>query len=316
MPVQGSMPRSKAARRGAALCATTISLLVAQATQAVPLEAAARQAARAIKDVSSTPRVWRALYVFGDSYSDTGAGYVDGNGPTAVAYLAQRLSIPFTYAGDPNAAGKSLNFAVSGGQTGQREGMRMRPARAPCGEADPLFGRGMLNQVRDFVQRVSSGSLRFDPNSTIFFLAGGGNDLGMATRTTVGNLEEEVRELYGVGAKYFLVALQPVRLPDSNGNRLNPAIARIPADLRGSLPDARIAVSRWGLYFDQIFETPKQFGIANTKDRCAGRALFGEDPKPCAEPNRYFFYHEGHPSTEVHRLVGDKLMREVATVFP
>ena len=31
------------------------------------------------------------LYVFGDSYSDTGAGYLDGNGPTAVAYLAERL---------------------------------------------------------------------------------------------------------------------------------------------------------------------------------------------------------------------------------
>ena len=24
------------------------------------------------------------IYVFGDSYSDTGAGYLDGNGPTAV----------------------------------------------------------------------------------------------------------------------------------------------------------------------------------------------------------------------------------------
>jgi phospholipase/lecithinase/hemolysin len=34
-----------------------------------------------------------ALYVFGDSYSDIGARYVDGNGPTAVAYLAQRMGI-------------------------------------------------------------------------------------------------------------------------------------------------------------------------------------------------------------------------------
>ena len=28
------------------------------------------------------------LYMFGDSYSDIGAGYIDGNGPTAVAYPA------------------------------------------------------------------------------------------------------------------------------------------------------------------------------------------------------------------------------------
>lgn len=33
------------------------------------------------------------LYVFGDSYSDSGAGYLDGNGPTAVVYLATSLGV-------------------------------------------------------------------------------------------------------------------------------------------------------------------------------------------------------------------------------
>jgi phospholipase/lecithinase/hemolysin len=44
----------------------------------------------------STVKIDR-MYVFGDSYSDIGEGYLDGNGPTAVAYLADRLgsnSIP------------------------------------------------------------------------------------------------------------------------------------------------------------------------------------------------------------------------------
>ena len=59
------------------------------------------------------------LYVFGDSYSDSGAGYVDTNGPTAVVYLAQRLGIPFTYNGDEDSAGKGLNFAVSGASSGE-----------------------------------------------------------------------------------------------------------------------------------------------------------------------------------------------------
>lgn len=45
---------------------------------------------------------WDALYVFGDSYSDSGAGYADINGPTAVVYLARRLEIPFTHANDPD----------------------------------------------------------------------------------------------------------------------------------------------------------------------------------------------------------------------
>ncbi len=33
------------------------------------------------------------LYVFGDIYSDQGEGYLDGNGPTAVVYMAQRMGI-------------------------------------------------------------------------------------------------------------------------------------------------------------------------------------------------------------------------------
>ena len=35
----------------------------------------------------------KRLYVFGDSYSDIGEGYLDGDGPTAVAYFAKRLGL-------------------------------------------------------------------------------------------------------------------------------------------------------------------------------------------------------------------------------
>ena len=41
---------------------------------------------------------------------------------------------------------------------------------------EALLGYGMLNQVRDFASRVKSGDIRFDPQSTLFFLAGGLND--------------------------------------------------------------------------------------------------------------------------------------------
>ena len=47
-----------------------------------------------------TAAPYTQLYVFGDSYSDSGSGYLDTNGPTAVAYLAEHLDIPFTYYGD------------------------------------------------------------------------------------------------------------------------------------------------------------------------------------------------------------------------
>src|ERR1700749_3258202 len=84
------------------------------------------------------PHPYTMLYVFGDSYSDSGAGYVDGNGPTAVVYLAQRLGIPFTYDGDPNGNGKVLNFAVSGASTGESAGRSL-----PTGGT---LGFGMKNQ--------------------------------------------------------------------------------------------------------------------------------------------------------------------------
>src|ERR1700757_3298710 len=64
------------------------------------------------------------LYVFGDSYSDSGSGYVDTNGPTAVVYLARRVGIPFTYYGDPHSTGKGLNFAVSAAPSGEDTGNR------------------------------------------------------------------------------------------------------------------------------------------------------------------------------------------------
>ena len=62
------------------------------------------------------------LYVFGDSYSDIGAGYVDGNGPTAVAYLGWLMGLQVASSKAANAAGKSLVFAVSGAGTGEGGG--------------------------------------------------------------------------------------------------------------------------------------------------------------------------------------------------
>ncbi len=44
----------------------------------------------AIAQTKTAPPITR-LYVFGDSYSDIGEGYLDGNGPTAVAYFADHL---------------------------------------------------------------------------------------------------------------------------------------------------------------------------------------------------------------------------------
>src|SRR5215217_7739310 len=149
------------------------------------------------------PRISR-LYVFGDSYSDTGAGYVDGDGPTAVGYLATRLGLTLRVPSSPDANSQSLNFAVSGAQTGSGAGRKIQ---------DAILGRGMVEQVADFAARVQSKQLSFDPDRTLFLLAGGLNDRRLSSAETVGNLKGHMRKLYALGARRFRLALLPTAIP-------------------------------------------------------------------------------------------------------
>jgi phospholipase/lecithinase/hemolysin len=249
-------------------------------------------------------RPYTALYVFGDSYSDTGAGFLYADGPTAVAYLAQRLAIPFTYYGDHKAANKSLNFAVSAAKTGADPGVHEAP--------NAIFRLGMKNQVDQFAALVHSGQLHFDPAQTMFFLAGGLNDRDMPSGYTRANEEAEIDTLYALGARRFLVALLPTRIPQfaTAGMQLNPNLAQIPADERARHPDIRIANSNWGSFFDQVITHPADYGLTDTANSCAGLPTLSGNGPHCATPETHFFYYTAHPSTAAHRAVGDLLYKE------
>jgi phospholipase/lecithinase/hemolysin len=247
--------------------------------------------------------VYQRLYVFGDSYSDIGAGYVDGNGPTAVAYLAWDMGLRFTHAKAANAADKSLDFAVSGARTGEGDGRHVK---------DALLGYGMMNQTKDFAARVQSGEIHFDPATTLFFIAGGLNDGRLPSETTVANLEREIEILQGLGGRHFTVAMLPTQIPSfaAVGQRLNPVLARLVEEERAKL-HVDLWLNHWGADFDEVMNHPAAYGILHTTGRCAGRAIFDQDPTPIGDPDTYFYYHEGHPSTAVHRIVGQKLYGEV-----
>jgi phospholipase/lecithinase/hemolysin len=256
------------------------------------------------------PRPYTQLYVFGDSYSDTGAGFPYADGPTAIACLAQRLDIPFTYYGAPDGIGKSLNFAVSAAKTGADPGLRQGPGA--------LFRLGMKNQVEEFAALLKSGQIKFDPATTMFFLAGGLNDRGTPDGYTRTNLEDEIGTLYALGARRFMVALLPTQIPlfATAGTMFNPELAKIPADERAKHPDIRIANSDWGPYFDEVITHPAKYGLTDTTVSCAGRPTLNKNPNACTNPAARFYFYDAHPSTAAHRAVGDMLYTESLTKSP
>jgi hypothetical protein len=267
-------------------------------------QSAARRAGATHETTSGPTTRYSRLYVFGDSYSDMGAGYIDGNGPTAVAYLGWLMGLRVASSKAPNAAGKSLVFAVSGAGTGEGEGHHVKEA---------LLGYGMMNQVRDFAARVKSGEIAFDPETTLFFFAGGLNDGRRETATTLANLLQELQILRELGGRHFTIALLPTKIPQfaAVGVRLNPAYEQFVREEAGAA-GLDLWLNRWGAAFDEVLEHPATHGILNTTSACAGRAIFDQDPTPVGDPATYFFYHEGHPSTAVHRLVGKMLFEQIA----
>jgi cholinesterase len=267
------------------LATAIVSALVAQGTAQAP----------------TTP--YSRMYVFGDSYSDIGAGYVDGNGPTAVAYLGWLMGLSITSSTAPGNAEKSLVFAVSGAGTGEGAGHRIK---------DALLGYGMVNQVQDFAARVKAGEIKFDRRTTLFFLAGGLNDGRLATETTIAHLRRHIEVLRDLGGRHFTVALLPTKIPQFSAvaTRLDPAIRQF-VEGEGRSLGIEIWLNHWGADFDDVMEHPDVYGIANTTSACAGRAIFDQDTTPIGDPATFFFYHEGHPSTAVHRIVGRKLYEEL-----
>ena len=264
-------------------------------------------AAQLVPTSGPTTRYSR-LYVFGDSYSDIGAGYIDGNGPTAVAYLGWLMGLPVAPSTAAHAAGKSLVFAVSGAGTGEGEGRHVKEA---------VLGYGMMNQVRDFAARVKSGDIAFEPQTTLFFLAGGLNDGRRETAFTLDNLRQELQILRELGGRHFTIALLPTKIPQfaAVGLRLNPAYQQFVRQ-EAAAAGVDVWLNHWGAAFDDVIDHPAAHGIVNTTSACAGRAIFDQDSTPVSDPATYFFYHDGHPSTAVHRIVGRKLFEEIAARPP
>ena len=136
------------------------------------------------------------LFVFGDSYSDTGSFLPLSNVPTAVGYLAQDFGITLATINTPNPAPTDgINFAESG-------------ARVFVGPTAPATqARSLTQQVAEFQSDVKSDDVTFNPDTTLFFLSGGLNDHDLVTSAQVNAATAaQVATLYGLGARILEIA--------------------------------------------------------------------------------------------------------------
>ncbi len=243
-----------------------------------------------------------AIQIFGDSFSDTGAGFALTDGGTAASYLAEYFGNPAVLPDTPAPGDSSINFAESGARVGIEE-----TADSPT---------SLTNQVDAYVDLVESGAASFDPATTLFFLSGGLNDHLEPAGNVTADYREQVADLVGLGADYIQIALLPREVPafTDSADNLNPAYRALVGELDAQYGDVSVTLSQWGTYFDDIILNPDAYGFTNVTDACLDG--FGEGATICASPETYFYYYSAHPSDAAHRVVGQRLYEDTLALDP
>jgi cholinesterase len=248
------------------------------------------------------------IIAFGDSFSDIGHGYVDGNGPTAIACMAAEMGLAMI---PGRAASSDLRasrcYAVSGGGSGDNAGGGLKAA---------LLGRGVLAQIADFEEGLRSATVAVD-GETLFFIAIGLNDHGLSSEEIAANYHAAIARLHAAGGRRFVLSRLPV-IPHyaDIARRVNALLGDVVEQAQGAHPDSWAYLCGFGDYFEAIWAQPERYGLENVTDACApGRALFDQDAARVGDPAKYFYYHPDHPSAATHALVGAKLAEELGALF-
>jgi phospholipase/lecithinase/hemolysin len=279
-----------------------------------------------------------ALYVFGDSLSDTGntftatqgqipvprvnnsnvPAYVSGrfsNGPIWVDYFGSQTGLtptPFLALQTiPNTIPKDgVNFAFGGAQTGIVSSFPGFQDNIP----------GVLGQVGLLRQ-----TLPVDPNG-LYSLFGGGNDYfagNTNVNQVIGNLTNSIGSLAQGGAKNFLVfnlpdlgespfgkslgfATQLNQLTQEHNRQLTSAIS----SLRTSNPNLNIYSVDINTLFNTIRTTPAKFGFKDVTTTCV-TGNFQQVTNICDNPDDFLFFDDVHPSSRAQKLIAQAALAAV-----
>jgi phospholipase/lecithinase/hemolysin len=260
------------------------------------------------------------IYVFGDSFSDTGnvfnftngaippnPTYFNGrfsNGPVWVEYLASKLGLTFN---------PKTNFAFGGATTGTKNlGISLLP--------------GLKQQINDFTTVNKSA----DPKALYIIWAGTNDYLEYFYHNipnptkSVANLSAAITSLAGVGAENILVVNLPDlgKFPVTGGNIQTASILSTFTNAHNSNLTTTINLLNQELssethiipldvnsLYNRLIEDRQKFGLTNVTDSCIGYLSVVPIKVPVkpvlCNPDKFLFWDELHPTTATHQLIGD-----------
>lgn len=258
-----------------------------------------------------------SIVVYGDSLSDNGnlfaatgqpvAPYFNGrdsNGPVAVEQMAANLGVPL------------VDFAWIGATTGVGNVVDKGSATA--------FG---TNQLPGMMTVFNATQQSLTPYlGGLFIVWGGPNDfIAQPSLVTapqvaargVNDIVTIVNDLRNLGATNILVPGMPDLGLTPYIQAQGPLVAAATSSITDAFNAALVAQLPTGVkYIDTstllraVVADPTAYGFTNATDACfTGTSL-------CADPSKYVFFDDGHPTTQVDALVAQAFVGAVATPEP
>lgn len=276
------------------------------------------------------------------------AGGRYSNGPVAVEYLWQGYH-PGSTAFKPSLAG-GTNYAVGGATTGVSSfntitptvPAALHPAYEGTSNTGQLFGSAQLPGF------FTAPSPSFNPATSLFVVWFFPNDVfnwlytGMLPGTVFGgppvagnvvdlisngisNIVGTIGALAGAGAQHFLVpnlpdlGAIPAAGPGGSADltdltlAFNAALASTLTFVGANLLPPSADIVQFDLYslFNDVLAQPATYGFDNSTDPCFVAPTAQSPGSLCADPDKYVFWDQVHPTTAAHEILGAGLFAAV-----